>query len=126
MLNRKNLKITKRTCLQGFCKILNSFNPKLQVKDTESVIKSNLIDLLTQLKDFKFVTTLYLVFKKIESEDQTKYEKFYSGSKAEVFFNESVLDDMSQSIYTTIISSIQKFLAKGLDWIIDSVIDHII
>ena len=112
--------------MQGFCKILNSFNPKLQVKDTESVIKSNLIDLLAQLKDFKFVTTLYLVFKKIESEDQTKYEKFYSGSKAEVFFNESVLDDMSQSIYTTIISSIQKFLAKGLDWIIDSVIDHII
>ena len=57
------------------------------------------------------MTTLALVFKKIESEDQTKYKKFYSGSKAEVFFNESVLDDVSQSIYTTIISSIQKFLA---------------
>ena len=71
--------------MQGFCKILNSFNPKLQVKDTESVIKSNLIDLLTQLKDFKFVTTLYLVFKKIESEDQTKYEILFRLKSRSIF-----------------------------------------
>ena len=36
---------------------LNSFNPELQVKDTESAIKSKLIDLLTDLRWFKFVTT---------------------------------------------------------------------
>ena len=51
-------------------KVLNSFNPELQLKDTESAIKIKLIDLLTQLKAFKFVTTLALVFKKIESEDK--------------------------------------------------------
>ena len=45
-------------------KILNSFNPKLQLKDTESAIKSSLIELLTQLIGFKFVITLVLVFKK--------------------------------------------------------------
>ena len=28
---------------------LNSFNPELQLKDVESAIKSNLIELLTQL-----------------------------------------------------------------------------
>ena len=28
---------------------LNSFNPELQLKDAESAIKSNLIELLTQL-----------------------------------------------------------------------------
>ena len=33
---------------------------------------------------------------------------------------------MFQSIYTTIIISIQKSLGKGLGWIIDSVIDHAI
>ena len=32
--------------------ILNSFNPELQLKDTESTIKSKQIELLTQLKDF--------------------------------------------------------------------------
>ena len=45
--------------------ILNSFNPELQLNDTESVIKSNVKELLTQLKGFKFVKTLFLVFKKI-------------------------------------------------------------
>ena len=46
--------------------ILNSFNPELQLKDTESAIKSKLIDLLTQLKGFKFVTKLVLLFKKMQ------------------------------------------------------------
>ena len=56
-------------------KILYSFNPELQLKDTESAIKGKLIvDLLAQLKGFKFVTTLVLVIKKIESEDKTKYD----------------------------------------------------
>ena len=41
-------------------KRLKFFNPKLQLKDTESVIKSKLIELLTQLKIFEFVTKLML------------------------------------------------------------------
>ena len=61
--------------------ILNSFNLELQIKDAESWIKSNLIELLTQLRAFKFVARLVLVFKKIESEDKTKYDNFYSNSK---------------------------------------------
>ena len=45
--------------------IWNSLNPELQVKDTESAFNSNLIDLLTQIKGCKFVTTLVLVLKKV-------------------------------------------------------------
>ena len=52
-------------------------------------MKSKLTDLLTQLKGFRFVTTLVLVFKKIESEDKTNYDNFYSRSKAEITINES-------------------------------------
>ena len=92
--------------------ILNSFNPELQLKDAESVIKSNLIELLTHLKGFKFVKTLVLVFKKVKSEDKTKYDNFYSISKAKVIINESEIDVL-QSIYTIIITNIQKSLAKG-------------
>ena len=40
--------------------ILNSFNSELTLKDIESVIKSKLIDYLTELKGFQFVTTLVL------------------------------------------------------------------
>ena len=105
---------------------LNSFNPELKLKDTESAIKSKLIELLTQLKGFKFVTTLVLVFKKIGSEDKTKNGNFYSSSKTEIIINESDIDDVFKSIYTKIITNIQKSLRKGSSWIIDAVIDHTI
>ena len=78
---------------------------------------------MTQLKSFKFVATLDLVFEKIESEDKTKFDNFYSSSKAEVIINESDIDDVFQSIYTTIITNIQESLGKNSGWIIDSVID---
>ena len=80
----KKYKKTKRQhAFKGYVstynvEILNPSNPKLQLKDIESAIKSKLMGLLTQLKDFKFVTTLVLVFKKIEREDKTKYDNFYS------------------------------------------------
>ena len=45
-------------------------------------------------------------------------------SKAEIIINESGIDDVFKSIYTAVISNIQKSLGKGLGWIIDSVIDH--
>ena len=92
---------------------MNSFNPELQLKDTEPAIKSKLIGLLTQLRGFKFVTTLVLVFKKIKSKDKTKYDNFYSSSKAEIIINESDIENMFKSIYTTIIANIQKSLGNG-------------
>ena len=76
--------MTKRAhTFKGFAtsynvEILNSFNRELQLKDTESAIKSKLIDVLTQWKGIKFVTKLVSVFKKIKSEDKAKYDTFYS------------------------------------------------
>ena len=68
---------------------------------------------MTQLKGFKFVATLALVFKKIESEYQTKYDNFYSSSEAEIIITESDTDDVFQSIYSTNITNIQKFLGRS-------------
>ena len=61
--------------------ILISYNPELQLKDIESAIKRKLIELLPQLKSFKFVTALVLVFKRIESEDKTKHDTFIHTQK---------------------------------------------
>ena len=105
-------------------KIWNTFDPELQLEDTVSAIKSKLIELLTQLKGFKFLPTLFLVFKEIESDYETKYKDFYSSSKAEIIINKSGIDNVFQSIYTTIIKDIQTSFRKGSGWIIDSVIDH--
>ena len=60
---------------------------------------------MAQLKGFKFLTTLVSEFKKIESEGKTKYDNFYSSSKAKIIINESDIDDMFQSIFITIISN---------------------
>ena len=48
------------------------------------------------------MTALVLAFKKIKSEDKTKYDTFYSSSKAEIITNKSDIDDVSQSIYTAL------------------------
>ena len=106
--------------------ILNYFNPELKLKDTESSIRAKLIELLSQLKVFKFVTTIVLAFRKIESKDKAKYDNFNSSSKVEIIINESDIDNVFKSIYTAIIRNIHKSLGKGSGWIIDSVIDHTI
>ena len=50
--------------------ILNFSIAELKLKDSESTIKSKLIELLTRLKGFEFATTLVLVFKKIRKNDK--------------------------------------------------------
>ena len=132
IFKQKNVKVTKREHpFMSFIstynlEILNSFSPELQHKDTGSVINSKLLNLLTQLRGLRFVTTLVLVFKNIESEDKTKHDNFYSSWKAEIIINENDVDDVLQSIYTPIITKIQKSLGKDSSWIIDSVINHTI
>ena len=58
------------------------------------------------------MATLVLALKKIQNEDKTKYDLFYSLSKAEIIINESDIDGVFESIYTTVISNIQKSLRK--------------
>ena len=74
--------------------VLNFFSPELQLEDIESAIKNKLKKLLSELRGVKFMTTLVLVFKKIENKDQTKYDNFYSSSKVEIIINESNIDDV--------------------------------
>ena len=121
-LTKKTIKNVKTGYVStGNVDILNSLNSELQLKNTESVIKNKLKDLLS-----KFVTALVMEFKKIESDDATKYNTFYSNSKAETIINESDIDNVFESIYCKIISNIQKSIRKGSGWIIDSIINHTI
>ena len=90
-LNERNVKTAKQEhAFIGYVRthnvaIVSYFNPELQIKDTESVIESKVIELLTQLKGFKFVTTLVLVFNNSESKKQfrNKVWQFFSTS---IFF----------------------------------------
>ena len=78
---------------------------------------------MSALKGFKLVLTLISQLKNIESEDKTKYDTFYSNSKAEIVINDSGI--MFKSIYTIVISKIPKSLGESSDEnFIDPVIDH--
>ena len=65
------------------------------------------------------MTALVLMFKKMESDDKTKYDTFYSNLKAKIIIKEGDIDDLFESIYATIISNTHKSLGKGSGWIID-------
>lgn len=43
---------------------VETLNPDLQLKDTESAVRNKLSDLLTKMKEFKFATKLVLEFEK--------------------------------------------------------------
>ena len=53
------------------------------------------------------MTRLDLELKKMQSDDKTLYNIFYSISQAETIINESDIDDVFESIYSTIISNTQ-------------------
>ena len=62
----------------------------------------------------------------MESDDETKNGIFYLSSKAETVINGGGINDVFESICSTIISNLQKSFAKCLVCIINSVIDHTI
>ena len=55
------------------------------------------------MRGFKFVTTLVLEFRKTERDDRTKFSTFPSSSKTEMIIIQSGIDDVFESIYSTII-----------------------
>ena len=95
-LNKKIVKITKRAhdfkwyASSYNVEILNSYNPELKLKDTESGIKNKL-------------TECCLSVKVLKSDDKTLNSTFYSNLKAETIINESDIDDVFKSIYITTI-----------------------
>ena len=95
-------------------------NYNLKILKEELKIIIELTELLTHLKACKFVIALVLAFKKIESQDKTKYDNYCSSWKAEVITIESDIDDVFQSIYSTVVINI------GSGLIIDSGIDDTI
>ena len=70
------------------------------------------------------MTRLVLELKKIKNDNKTLYNIFHSISEAETIINENDIDDVFESIYSTIISNTQKYIEKISGLMIDSVIHH--
>ena len=90
---------------------MNSFNPELQLKNTEFAIKHELKNMLNKLRDFKFVRALVLKLKKKTktNKDETKYSIWYSNSKAETTIHNTDIDnvfEVFEATYSTIMTKI--------------------
>ena len=108
---------------------MNYFNSELQLKDTEFAIRPTITEkiLLTKLKGFKLVKTLVIELKKLTVMMQHNNSiTQYSNSTYYLTITESKIDDIFESVYTTIVSSKQKYIGKSLGWITDSVFSHFI
>ena len=79
--------------------------------------------LLSEFRGFMSLTTLVLVFNKIESKDQIKFDNFYLSLKAEITISQTGIDNLFEPIFSTLMSYIQKFFGEGSAWTIDFVID---
>ena len=77
---------------------LNSFNPEKQIKILNLQLKMKLQDLLNELRGFKFE------IKKKKNEDETKYSTFNSNSKAKTVIHDAGIDNIFESIYSTIMT----------------------
>ena len=97
--------------------ILNSFNRELQLNDREFTIRNKLIDLLTELKGFKFVTKLVLELNLIDNDDKQNIATFIRTQKEK---------QLLMKVTLMIILSIHKSLRKDSVWKTDSVLDHTI
>ena len=76
---KRNAKLTKQSYnYKGYASSyvvdnLNYFNLELRLEDSESVITNKRIVFMTELRDFKFVKTVFIEFNKIGTDDATKY-----------------------------------------------------
>ena len=73
---------------------MNSFYSELQIKDIEFATRNNLVDLLTELKRFKFVTSLVLGLKKNKKMMMRQSIKRFIRTLTETIINESDIDDV--------------------------------
>ena len=73
--------------------LIPNYNLKVLILQLKKLKK-----VLTELRGLKFVTSLVLAFTKIESDDNTNYNTFYSGY---IIINES--DIVFDSIYNKVI-----------------------
>ena len=73
------------TCFQNYpytynVEILNSFNPELQLKNTEFTIKNKLKNLLNELRGFKFVKILVLQKQKTKKKSVVRLWQRYKNT----------------------------------------------
>ena len=120
----------KEKALRGFTRsyeigLTNRQDPLIQLQNTHSVIKNNLLKVLNEMKGLKFNETLKITFEKYNGDELIKNEAYFNANKQTVT-NEEEIANLLQITQQQIINMIQRWISKGSGWTIQSVDGHFI
>ena len=120
----------KEKALRGYTRsyeigLTNRQDPLIQLQNTRSVIKKNLLKILNEMKGLKFNETLKIMFEKQNGDELIK-EPAYLNAEKQTVTNETEIEELLQITQQQILNKIQKWISKGSGWTIKSVDGHFI
>ena len=120
----------KEQALRGFTRsyeigLTNRQDPLIQLQNTRSVIKNNLLKVLNEMKGLKFNETLKITFEK-QNGDKLIEKEAYFNAKPQTVTNEEEIANLLQITQQQIVNMIQQWISEGSGWIIKSVDGHFI
>ena len=118
----------KEQALRGFKRsyeigLINRQDPLIQLQNTRSVIKNNLLKVLNEMKGLKFNEMLKITFEK-QKGDELIEKTAYFNAKPQTVTNEEEIANLLQITQQQIINMIQQWISEGSGWIIKSVDGH--
>ena len=120
----------KEQALRGFVRsyeisLTNRQDPLIQLHNTRSVIKNNLLKVLNEMKGLKFNEMLKITFEKQKGDELIEKEAYFN-AKPQTVTNDSDIDNLLQITQQQIVNMIQQWISEGSAWIIKSVDGHFI
>ena len=120
----------KEQALRGFTRsyeigLINRQDPLIQLQNTRSVIKNNLLKVLNEMKGLKFNETLKITFEK-QNGDKLIEKEAYFNAKPQTVTNETEIANLLQITQQQIVNMIQQWISEGSGWTIKSVDSHFI
>ena len=105
--------------------VIDIDDPLRQLNETKEFIRSCLVKELLELKGYKYVETLKVVFKKKLENGITTKTAFFN-SKTKTLINAMEINDVLQSSREEIVKAIAQWISEGSGWTIQSVDAHYI
>ena len=118
----------KEQALRGFTRsyeigLTNRQDPLIQLQNTRSVIKNNLLKVLNEMKGLKFNETLKITFEKQNGDELIEKEAYFN-AKPQTVTNDTEIENLLQITQQQIVNMIQQWISEGSGWTIKSVDGH--
>ena len=109
----------------------NNLNPLNHFTKTKALVKSHLEDLLKDMKGFKFIETLEVMFEKDNIDSKTGkrvsiYKTAFFNGKAKTITKPNDIEPELSMSRQEILNVIDKWVSKGSGWVIDQIDSHYI